>query len=78
MVEDNEIDTERINRYIVSRALCCPFNPDELVNGSLSSHIINNSTIQELAKNIIFWSTPAFEGPEIDMLYNNTLEIIFK
>lgn len=52
LVEDNEIDTERINRYIVSRALCCPFNPDELVNGSLSSHIINNSTIQELAKNI--------------------------
>ena len=52
LVEDNEIETERINRYIVSRALCCPFNPDELVNGSLSSHIINNSTIQELAKNI--------------------------
>ena len=52
LVEDNEIDTERINRYIVSRALCCPFNPDELVNGSLSSHIINNSTIQELSKNI--------------------------
>jgi len=52
LVEDNEIDTERINRYIVSRALCCPFNPDELVNGSLSSNIINNSTIQELAKNI--------------------------
>ena len=52
LVEDNEIETERINRYIVSRALCCPFNPDELVNGYLSSHIINNSTIQELAKNI--------------------------
>lgn len=52
LVEDNEIETERINRYIASRALCCPFNPDELVNGSLSSHIINNSTIQELAKNI--------------------------
>jgi hypothetical protein len=52
LVEDNEIETERINRYIVSRALCCPFNPDELVNGSMSSHIINNSTIQELAKNI--------------------------
>ena len=52
LVEDNEIETERINRYIVSRSLCCPFNPDELVNGSLSSHIINNSTIQELAKNI--------------------------
>ena len=52
LVEDNELETERINRYIVSRALCCPFNPDELVNGYLSSHIINNSTIQELAKNI--------------------------
>jgi hypothetical protein len=52
LIEDNEIETERINKYIVSRALCCPFNPEELVNGSLSSHIINNSTIQELAKNI--------------------------
>jgi hypothetical protein len=52
LIEDNEIETERINKYIVSRALCCPFNPEELVNGCLSSTIINNSTIQELAKNI--------------------------
>ena len=52
LIEDNEIETERINKYIVSRALCCPFNPEELVNGCLSSTIVNNSTIQELAKNI--------------------------
>lgn len=50
LIEENEIETEMINRYIISRALCCPFNPDELVNGCLSSVIINNSIIQELAK----------------------------
>lgn len=50
ILEDNEIDTERINKYIVSRALCCPLDPDQLINGCLSSNIINNSVIQELTK----------------------------
>ena len=50
LIEDNEIDTERINKYIVSRALCSPFNPDEIVNGSLSSDLVNNSIIQELSR----------------------------
>lgn len=50
LIEDSEIDTERINKYIVSRALCSPFNPDELVNGCLSSDLINNSIIQELSR----------------------------
>ena len=50
LIEDNEIDTERINKYIVSRALCSPFNPDEIVNGCLSSDLVNNSIIQELSR----------------------------
>ena len=50
ITDEYEIDIERINKYIVSRALCCPFNPDELINGSLSSTILNNSIIQDLMK----------------------------
>jgi hypothetical protein len=50
LIEDNEIDTERINKYIVSRALCSPFNPDVIVNGSLSSDLVDNSIIQELSR----------------------------
>jgi hypothetical protein len=50
ITDEYEVDIERINKYIVSRALCCPFNPDELINGCLSSTIINNSIVQELMK----------------------------
>jgi len=50
LIEDNEIDTERINRYIVSRAICSPFNPDNVTNGCLHSDLINNSIIRELSR----------------------------
>jgi hypothetical protein len=50
ITDEYEVDIERINKYIVSRALCCPFNPGELINGSLNSTIVNSSIIQELMK----------------------------
>jgi len=50
IADEYEVDIERINKYIVSRALCCPFNPEKLINGSLSSTIVNSSIIQELMK----------------------------
>jgi hypothetical protein len=52
LIEDNEIDTERIIKYIVSRALCSPFNPDEIDNGSLKSELVDNSIIQEISRSI--------------------------
>jgi hypothetical protein len=50
ITDEYEVDIERINKYIVSKALCCPFNSGELINGSLNSTIVNSSIIQELMK----------------------------
>ena len=41
-----------INKYIVSRALCCPFNIDETLNEKIISNVINQQYIQKITNNI--------------------------
>lgn len=51
--DDVVIDIERINAYIVSRALCFPFSPETIVNGYLTSIIdVPKGFIETNAKNI--------------------------
>lgn len=47
---ENEIDI--INKYIVSRALCCPFNIDNTLNGKIISDIISNQNIYKITDSI--------------------------
>jgi hypothetical protein len=47
---ENEIDI--INKYIVSRALCCPFNIDNTLNGKIISDIISSQYIYKITASV--------------------------
>lgn len=47
---ENEIDI--INKYIVSRALCCPFNIEQTLNGKIISNVISHLYIEKITSNI--------------------------
>jgi hypothetical protein len=47
---ENEIDI--INKYIVSRALCCPFNIDNVLNGNIISDIISSQYIYKITASV--------------------------
>ena len=47
---ENEIDI--INKYIVSRALCCPFNIEQTLNGKIISNVISHLYIEKITTNI--------------------------
>jgi hypothetical protein len=47
---ENEIDI--INKYIVSRALCCPFNIDNTLNGKIISDIISSQYIYKIMASV--------------------------
>ena len=50
--DEIENDINLINKYIVSRALCCPFNIDETLNEKIISNVINQQYIQKITNNI--------------------------
>jgi hypothetical protein len=47
---ENEIDI--INKYIVSRALCSPFNIEQTLNGKIISNVISHLYIEKITTNI--------------------------
>jgi hypothetical protein len=49
---ENEIDI--INKYIVSRALCCPFNINNTLNGKIISDIISSQYIENITKSVYY------------------------
>lgn len=50
--DDIENDIDIINKYIVSRALCCPFNIDNTLNGKIISDIISSQYINKITASI--------------------------
>ena len=50
--DDIENEIEIINKYIVSRALCCPFNIDNTLNGKIISDIISSQYIYKITSSV--------------------------
>ncbi len=50
--DDIENEIEIINKYIVSRALCCPFNIDNTLNGKIISDIISSQYIYKITASV--------------------------
>jgi hypothetical protein len=50
--DDIENEIEFINKYIVSRALCCPFNIDNTLNGKIISDIISSQYIYKITASV--------------------------
>lgn len=50
--DDNENDIDIINKYIVSRALCCPFNISNTSNGKIISDIISSEYIRNITSSV--------------------------
>lgn len=50
--DDIENEIEIINKYIVSRALCCPFNIGNTLNGKIISDIISSQYIYKITASV--------------------------
>jgi len=50
--DDIENEIEIINKYIVSRTLCCPFNIDNTLNGKIISDIISSQYIYKITSSV--------------------------
>jgi DNA-binding cell septation regulator SpoVG len=50
--DDIESEIDIINKYIVSRALCCPFNIDNVLNGNIISDIISSQYIYKITASV--------------------------